>query len=239
MLVVQDVIARPRNEKKLRSETVEFALNLFASLRDRIEGRTARVGIIGLGYVGLPLARTFAAGGYPVLGFDVDPDKIHKLNHDQSYIAHISTETLRDMREKGFEATTDFARMSEADVIIICVPTPLTESREPDLTYIVRSAEAIAKTLRPGQLIVLESTTYPGTTRKVVLPILEATGLHVGQDFFLAFSPEREDPGNPNYSTPTIPKVVGGLECACGRTRVRVVQPGGGQRGPSVEPGGG
>ena len=120
------------------------------------------------------------------------------------------------MRSKGFEATDDFARLAEADAVIICVPTPLTEAREPDLTYVVKSAEAVAKTLRPGQLVVLESTTYPGTTRKIVLPILEATGLKAGTDFFLAFSPEREDPGNPQFSTPTIPKVVGGLDAKAG-----------------------
>jgi UDP-N-acetyl-D-glucosamine dehydrogenase len=184
----------------------------FDALRDRIEARTARVGIIGLGYVGLPLAKTFAAGGFPVLGFDVDLVKIDKLARDESYIAHITPDALRDMRAKGFEATADFARLAEADAVIICVPTPLTDSREPDLTYVVKSVEAAAKTLRRGQLVVLESTTYPGTTRTVVLPILEATGLTAGKDFFLAFSPEREDPGNPNFSTPTIPKVVGGLD---------------------------
>jgi len=167
---------------------------------------------IGLGYVGLPLAKTFATGGFPVLGFDVDRAKIDKLARDESYIAHVTPDVLREMREKGFEATADFARLAEADAVIICVPTPLTESREPDLTYVVKSAEAVATTLRKGQLVVLESTTYPGTTRKVVLPILEATGLQVGKDFFLAFSPEREDPGNPNFSTPTIPKVVGGMD---------------------------
>jgi UDP-N-acetyl-D-glucosamine dehydrogenase len=184
----------------------------FGALRDRIASRTARVGVIGLGYVGLPLSRTFVAAGFPVLGFDVDPVKVGKLERNESYIAHVGPDTLRRMRENGFEATADFARLGEADAVVICVPTPLTESREPDLTYVVKSAEAVAKTLRRGQLVVLESTTYPGTTRKVVLPILEATGLEVGRDYFLAYSPEREDPGNPDYSTPTIPKVVGGAD---------------------------
>jgi UDP-N-acetyl-D-glucosamine dehydrogenase len=184
----------------------------YDALRKRIKARTARVGVVGLGYVGLPLSRTFAAGGFPVLGFDVDPVKIAKLGRDESYIAHVGPEALQEMRAKGFEATADFGRLAEADAVIICVPTPLTESREPDLAYVTKSAEAVAKTLRRGQLVVLESTTYPGTTRKVVLPILEATGLKVGKDFFLAFSPEREDPGNPDYSTPTIPKVVGGMD---------------------------
>ncbi|HJZ91832.1 MAG TPA: nucleotide sugar dehydrogenase, partial [Gemmataceae bacterium] len=144
------------------------------------------------------------------------PTKVAKLRRNESYIAHVTADTLRDMRAKGFEATDDFARLSEADAILICVPTPLTESREPDLTYVIKSAEAVAKALRPGQLVVLESTTYPGTTRKVVLPILEATELRAGKDFFLAFSPEREDPGNPQFSTPTIPKVVGGLDDSAG-----------------------
>jgi UDP-N-acetyl-D-glucosamine dehydrogenase len=196
-----------------------------------IEARTARVGIIGLGYVGLPLARAFATAGYPVLGFDTDPVKVAKLTKGESYIGHISADSVSTMQANGFEATTRFERLSEADAIIICVPTPLTESRDPDLGYVIASTRAIAGSLRPGQLVVLESTTYPGTTRDVVLPILEAGGLRVGTDFFLAFSPEREDPGNPTFSAPTIPKVVGGLEPASlevaralyGRVVVKVV----------------
>src|SRR5262245_45115216 len=183
-----------------------------AALQSRIQGKTAKVGIIGLGYVGLPLAKAFVGSGYPVLGFDIDAEKIARLQRGQSYIAHISADTLRDMRSKGFDATDRFERLGEADVVIICVPTPLTDAREPDLTYIVNSAKAIASQLRPGQLIVLESTTYPGTTREVVLPILEQTGLRVGHDFFLAFSPEREDPGNARFNTQSIPKVVGGFD---------------------------
>ncbi len=196
-----------------------------------IEGHQARVGIIGLGYVGLPLARAFAVAGYRVLGFDTDPAKVEKLARGQSYIGHIADESIASMVAGGFEATDRFERLGEADAIIICVPTPLTEARDPDLGYVVASARAIAETLRPGQLVVLESTTYPGTTRDVVLPILEAGGLKVGSDVFLAFSPEREDPGNPTYSAPTIPKVVGGLdpsslelaEALYGRVVVRVV----------------
>src|SRR5439155_17035041 len=138
--------------------------------------------------------------------------KVAKLQRGESYIGHITADTVKAMRERRFEATDRFDRLGEPDAIIVCVPTPLTEAREPDLTYIVKSAEAIAARLRPGQLVILESTTYPGTTREVVLPILEAGGLKAGVDFFLAFSPEREDPGNPNYSAPTIPKVVGGLD---------------------------
>jgi UDP-N-acetyl-D-glucosamine dehydrogenase len=183
-----------------------------AGLLAAIESRTAKVGIIGLGYVGLPLARAFATAGYPVLGFDTDPAKVEKLTLGESYIGHITGESVAAMKASGFEATDRFERLGEADAIIICVPTPLTEARDPDLGYVVASTRAIAETLRPGQLVVLESTTYPGTTRDVVLPILEARGLKAGVDFFLAFSPEREDPGNPTFSAPTIPKVVGGLD---------------------------
>jgi UDP-N-acetyl-D-glucosamine dehydrogenase len=189
-----------------------MADNPYPSLLKKIQDRGARVGIIGLGYVGLPLARAFAQGGFSVLGFDVDPAKVDKLARGQSYIGHISAQVISDMRRHGFEATTRFERLGEPDAIIVCVPTPLTEAREPDLSFIVKSAEAIAAQLRTGQLVVLESTTYPGTTRQVVQPLLEARGLIAGRDFFLAFSPEREDPGNPSFSAPTIPKVVGGLE---------------------------
>jgi UDP-N-acetyl-D-glucosamine dehydrogenase len=185
---------------------------LHGTLLRRIEAGDVRVGIIGLGYVGLPLARAFCDRGIAVLGFDVDPSKIERLERGESYIKHIPAATVRAMRQRLFEATADFRRLDEPDVIIICVPTPLTESREPDLTYVVNSARSIAERLRPGQLVVLESTTYPGTTREVVLPLLAAGGLEPGVDFFLAFSPEREDPGNPQFSAPTIPKVVGGLD---------------------------
>lgn len=171
-----------------------------------------QVGIIGLGYVGLPLARAFAAAGVKVLGFDVDRAKVSKLNAGKSYIKQIPDDTIRQMLEMGFSATDDFGRLGEADSILICVPTPLTDAREPDLSFVEKSAEAISARLRPGQLIVLESTTYPTTTRKVVLPILERSGLKAGQDFFLAFSPEREDPGNQSFSVSSIPKVVGGLD---------------------------
>jgi UDP-N-acetyl-D-glucosamine dehydrogenase len=183
-----------------------------ATLLASIEDRKARVGIIGLGYVGLPLARAFASGGFRVLGFDIDPAKVAQLQRGDSYIQHIPADIIRKMRAEGFDATDRFERLDEPDVVLICVPTPLTEAREPDLTYIVNSAQAVARRLRRGQLIVLESTTYPGTTREVVLPILEETGLKGGKDFFLAFSPEREDPGNQSFSTSTIPKVIGGLE---------------------------
>jgi UDP-N-acetyl-D-glucosamine dehydrogenase len=184
----------------------------YALLLRRIADKQARVGIIGLGYVGLPLAQAFANNGFKVLGFDVDRRKVEALARGESYIEHIPAAVVRTMLNQGFSATDQFSRLAEPDAVIICVPTPLTEAREPDLTYIENTARAIAKTLRPSQLVVLESTTYPGTTRDVVLPILAQGGLKVGRDFFLAFSPEREDPGNPQFSAPTIPKVVGGLD---------------------------
>ena len=185
---------------------------LREQLLRKVHARQARVGIIGLGYVGLPLARCFADRGFPVLGFDVDAAKVAKLGRGESYIGHIPAPVIREMTRQGFEATDQFARLAEADAVIICVPTPLTEAREPDLQYVVNSARAAAAALRPGQLVVLESTTYPGTTRDVVRPILEEGGLVAGRDFFLAFSPEREDPGNAEFSAPKIPKVVGGLD---------------------------
>ncbi len=184
----------------------------YAALLGRLHNKTACVGVIGLGYVGLPLARAFAAGGFRVLGFDVDESKVERLRRGESYIGHIPAAAVAEMRGRGFEATARFERLREADAVVICVPTPLTDARDPDLTFVVNSAKAVAASLRPGQLVVLESTTYPGTTRDVVLPVLEATGLRAGSDFFLAFSPEREDPGNPQFSAPTIPKVVGGLD---------------------------
>ncbi len=191
---------------------LETPRSLADQLHSRIQLRTARIGVVGLGYVGLPLAETFAWGGYPVVGFDIDDDKVQKLMAGQSYIGHISSERISELVGTGrFHATTDPACFVEDDAIIICVPTPLTETREPDLSYIVATARLIREHLRPGQLIVLESTTYPGTTEELVRPILEETGLRAGRDFFLAFSPEREDPGNPNFSTRTIPKVVGGV----------------------------
>jgi len=189
---------------------------IHTMLQNRIATKNARVGIIGLGYVGLPLARAFAMAGFRVLGFDIDRQKIEKLNTGRSYIKQIPDATIAMMLGNGFEATDRFDRLGEADAILICVPTPLTESREPDLRYVVNSTHAIAAQLRPGQLIVLESTTYPSTTRKELLPVLEATGLRVGHEYFLAFSPEREDPGNAGHSVQNIPKVVGGLDTVSG-----------------------
>jgi UDP-N-acetyl-D-glucosamine dehydrogenase len=186
-------------------------------LRERIRAKTARVGIIGLGYVGLPLARAFTQAGFRVRGFDIDSAKVTRLERGESYIGHIPSKIIREMRQRGFAATDCFERLAEVDVILICVPTPLTEAREPDLSFVVNSTRAIASTLRSGQLVVLESTTYPGTTNDVVKPILEATGLAAGKDFFLAYSPEREDPGNPNFAAPAIPKVVGGVDAVSGK----------------------
>ncbi len=184
----------------------------FQELLQRIRSKNARVGIIGLGYVGLPLARAFARAGFNVTGFDVDAAKVAKLNAGQSYIQQIPDGEIAAMRTAGFRATERYDRLAGMDAIIVCVPTPLTDSREPDLKYVVNSAHAIASQLRPGQLVVLESTTYPTTTRNVVLPILERTEMKAGEEFFLAFSPEREDPGNTTHSVNTIPKVVGGLD---------------------------
>jgi UDP-N-acetyl-D-glucosamine dehydrogenase len=184
---------------------------LYQTLKRKIEDRSAVIGICGLGYVGLPLVCAIGANGFRVLGFDVDTQKVSKLNSGESYIRHISSETIAHFIASGrFAATNDFRRISEADVIAICVPTPLTRHREPDLSHVVATVTSIAKSARPGQLIVLESTTYPGTTSEVLAPIFTEEGLHSGRDIFLAFSPEREDPGNPNYETSTIPKVVGG-----------------------------
>ncbi len=181
--------------------------------------RSVVVGVIGLGYVGLPLARAFVDAGVRVLGFDIDRAKIDALSRGENYLRHLGATFASDLAATGrFAATADFARLGEADAVLICVPTPLGKGTDPDLSYVERTARDIAKTLRAGQLVVLESTTYPGTTREVVLPILEATGLRCGapDGFFLAFSPEREDPGRVGVTTASIPKVVGGVDAASG-----------------------
>jgi UDP-N-acetyl-D-glucosamine dehydrogenase len=187
---------------------------LFDTLRAAIGRRSARVGVLGLGYVGLPLARAFALRGFPVLGFDTDPDKVARLRRGESYLRGVPPDDLRAMRERGFDATDRPDRLAEPDVLLLCLPTPLTAAREPDLGAVVASAEAVAARLRPGRLVVLESTTYPGTTRRVLLPALEKSGLQAGRDFFLGYSPEREDPGNPAHSTESVPRVVAGLDPA-------------------------
>ena len=183
-----------------------------------IENKDAVVGIIGLGYVGLPIVIRFCEEGFRVIGFDVDPAKIESVNKGKSYIKHIPSEKIASFVKKpspSLEATTDMSNLKRADAIIICVPTPLTDKREPDLTYIENTAKEIKKYLRPGQLISLESTTYPGTTDELLLPLFEENGLKAGKDFFLVFSPEREDPGRIDFTTKTIPKVVGGITKQC------------------------
>jgi UDP-N-acetyl-D-glucosamine dehydrogenase len=193
------------------------------------KGSQLRVGIIGCGYVGLPLGLRFAEAGHRVTGFDTDPAKVDKLNRGQSYIQHIPTTKIQQfVQSKHFSATNDFSRLAEMDAILICVPTPLDQRREPDLSYVEQTVQSIRPQLQRGQLVVLESTTYPGTTEELVLPILEQSGMkcpvangpeneHIATDFFLAFSPEREDPGNKQYGLAQIPKVVGGVNPPSGR----------------------
>jgi UDP-N-acetyl-D-glucosamine dehydrogenase len=189
-----------------------------AALHERLTARTAAVGVIGLGYVGLPLVQAVAAAGFSVLGLDIDRDKVEALNAGRSYLRRVADRTIAGLRAGGrFEASADFTRVRELDVVVICVPTPLTRHREPDLRFVVQTAEAIARQLRRGQLVVLESTTYAGTTREVVRPILQTSGLEVGRDVFLAYSPEREDPGNREFTTSAISKVVGGDGAAATR----------------------
>ena len=181
----------------------------------KLKDRSAIIGIIGMGYVGLPLMLRFADVGYRVLGLDIDRAKVDKLNRGESYIEHVPAARLKEALGKGFSATADFARAREADALIICVPTPLTKHREPDLSFVVGTAESIVPHLRPGQIVSLESTTYPGTTDEELKPRIESRGLAVGRDVFLVFSPEREDPGNPQFGTRAIPKVCGGSTPAC------------------------
>jgi UDP-N-acetyl-D-glucosamine dehydrogenase len=182
-------------------------------LEGRLQAKTATVGVIGLGYVGLPLVSAFVTAGFRVMGFDTDHAKVESLQAGRSYIKHVASGTVAAWTAGGrFEPTSDMRRLGEADCLLICVPTPLGDSRDPDLSHVEGTARSIAAALRPGQLIVLESTTYPTTTRDVVLPILETSGLQPGRDFYLAYSPEREDPGNPDYTAAGIPKVVGGLD---------------------------
>ena len=182
----------------------------------KIQDRRAVIGVIGLGYVGLPLAIRFGEERYPVIGFDIDPEKVKKLNRGESYIKHVPAEKIRRIRRSGgFEATAEYARLKDADAIIICVPTPLDKNKEPDMSFIETTSDEIARHMRRGQMISLESTTYPGTTREILLPKFEKKGWKAGRDFFLVFSPEREDPGNRKYSTKNTPKIVGGMTPSC------------------------
>jgi len=185
-------------------------------LQEKIATRSLRVGVIGLGYVGLPLATSFAEAGFHVTGIDTDQQKVDAGNRGESYIPDVSSSTLQALLEtKRIYFTTDFAILNDIDAVSICVPTPLRKTRDPDISYIISATQQVRAHLHPGQLVVLESTTYPGTTDEVLLPELESAGLKVGVDFFLAFSPERIDPGNPNFDTRNTPKIVGGITTAC------------------------
>ncbi len=203
------------------------------TLAQQLNDRSARIGVLALGYVGLPLLRSFFLAGFNVIGFDVDPEKIRALKAGRNYLKHFGDGYVKEMSaSERFDATDDLSRLGEADAIMVCVPTPLGTHQEPDLSFVENSTDDIARTLRPGQLIVLESTTYPGTTREVVLPRLEAHGLKCGKDFFLAYSPEREDPGRKDHNTQTIPKLVGGIDAVSGelatqmyRTAIKQVIP--------------
>jgi UDP-N-acetyl-D-glucosamine dehydrogenase len=189
-----------------------------ADLERKIKEKKAHIGVIGLGYVGLPLVKTFLGAGFDATGFDVDQKKVNLLNRGRSYIKHVTGEDLKPfIREKKFRATSDFKDLSNVDAIVVCVPTPLDPHRNPDLSYVLNTTQAIAAHLKNGQLIVLESTTYPGTTEEEMLPLLEKKGMKVGEDFYLAYSPERENPGDEIYTTAKIPKVVGGVTPACRR----------------------
>ncbi|QEY25150.1 nucleotide sugar dehydrogenase [Neisseria zalophi] len=187
--------------------------------------KTAKIGIVGLGYVGLPLMLRYVDIGFQVLGFDIDAEKVEKLNQGQSYIEHIPSEKIAEASKTRFEATTDFSRIDEVEAIILCVPTPLNKYREPDISFVINTTDAVKPYLRKGQVLSLESTTYPGTTEEELLPRMEENGLKVGDDVFLVYSPEREDPGNPNFETRTIPKVIGGHTPACLEVGIALYQP--------------
>jgi len=185
---------------------------MLKNLKEKILNKKAKIGIIGLGYVGLPLAMAFIKKGFKVYGLDIDKDRIKRLNSGKSYILDVSSAELKEaMANEGFSVTADFSRIRESDAVIICVPTPLYKTKEPDVSYIVSAVNSIKKYMKRGQIVVLESTTYPGTTEEVMLPILESGGLKEGRDFYLAFSPERIDPGNKKYDTKNTPKIIGGI----------------------------
>jgi UDP-N-acetyl-D-glucosamine dehydrogenase len=201
-------------------------MSIAQDLITKADRRQILFGIVGLGYVGLPLAVELAQAGYRVLGFDVNPDVVDSLNAGRSHVKDVSDAQLQAaMKGERLSATTDMLRLSEPDAISICVPTPLSKFKDPDVSFIVAATESVKKRIRRGQAIILESTTYPGTTREIMLPALESTGLKVGRDFFLAFSPERVDPGNPRYGTRNTPKVVGGITADCRRVAMALYQP--------------
>ena len=181
----------------------------------KLEDRSAVIGIVGMGYVGLPLALRFSETGYPVVGFDIDPARVGLMNRGASHIAHIGSDLVARAVDNGFRATTDMAEVSSVDAVVLCVPTPLNRYREPDLSFVTQTTDAIVPHLRSAQVVSLESTTYPGTTDEELLPRIQSTGLIVGEDVFLVYSPEREDPGNPDFSTRSIPKICGGHTDAC------------------------
>ena len=197
-------------------QVAEKALGTFQALKDKIEKKTAHVGVVGLGYVGLPLAVEFAKAGFHVTGIDLQQSRVDRLNNGESYIQDVPSSEVAELVKDGrLDATTDFSVVRNLDTINICVPTPLRKTKDPDMSYIVSASEEIAKYFHPGLLVILESTTYPGTTDELLLPTFEKEGLKAGQDFFLCFSPERVDPGNPVYQTLNTPKVVGGITTAC------------------------
>lgn len=185
------------------------------SLIERFNARTATVGVVGLGYVGLPLVCRFAEAGFKTIGFDIDPAKVEKLSRKQSYIGTVTSKRIAEALQRGFQPTADYSLAAKADALVICVPTPLSKTREPDLQYVVGTMNSLLPHLRRGQLLSLESTTYPGTTEEEIRARTEAKGLRTGEDFFIVFSPEREDPGNEKFSTRNIPKIVGGATPAC------------------------
>ncbi|MDO4998493.1 MAG: nucleotide sugar dehydrogenase [Neisseria sp.] len=194
------------------------------TLIEKIQQKSAVIGIVGLGYVGLPLMLRYSEMGFRILGLDIDENKTSKLNRGESYIEHIAPEKIAAACTAGFEATTDFSRIAEVDAIILCVPTPLNKYREPDISFVINTTDAVKPYLRAGQILSLESTTYPGTTEEELLPRMQENGLIVGENVFLVYSPEREDPGNPNFETRTIPKVIGGHTSACLEAGVALYQ---------------
>lgn len=196
-----------------------------SELINKFGNKNGKIGIVGLGYVGLPLMLRYNAIGFDVLGIDIDQSKIDALLSGKSYIEHIPSSSIQQALTNGFDATTDFSRASECDALILCVPTPLNKYREPDLSFVIDTTEALAPYFRKGQVLSLESTTYPGTTEEELLPRVEARGFNVGEDFFLIYSPEREDPGNPDFETRTIPKVCGGHTVACAEVGIALYSP--------------
>ena len=201
------------------------AYEIKQSAIGKFRDKTATIGIVGLGYVGLPLMLRYAETGFKVLGFDIDAEKVNKLNNGETYIEHITADKIAAARSAGFEATTDFSRIGEAEAVILCVPTPLNKYREPDMSFVIDTTDAVKPYLRAGQVLSLESTTYPGTTEEELLPRVEEGGLKVGENVFLVYSPEREDPGNPDFETRTIPKVIGGHTPACLEVGLALYQP--------------